>query len=367
MVVFSLISINANAQSVDSLLSNALKNIMSYKCVEYSRKAFGHTYLFKVAVDSSDKYVGARMLIYEDDITRIDRSYHDGVKVTYDWESKTVKIDTFRNHIVTLVSPFLIEARELLKYVLSKNIKATFKSYKKKYEFSFTFTDLDVDFSNLPIPVSHSKGTTTTYKYITDSSLKPVKLISTDGIKTNETEMLNIRNYKESEIRNQQQGVFMPEGFTLARSKSQKKNPLIETGQKALSFTLSSLSGKTVELKDYLGKVVLLEFTALGCSACEAAVPFLKTLAEKNDKDFAFISIMCYTNNVNNLKRYSKKNKLNYDLLIADKETIKNYKVVGAPLFVVLDKRGTIKWVNMGYTNEETGKKICKQIEHVLD
>jgi cytochrome oxidase Cu insertion factor (SCO1/SenC/PrrC family) len=41
----------------------------------------------------------------------------------------------------------------------------------------------------------------------------------------------------------------------------------------APDFLLDDTSGKTVSLKDYKGKVVLLDFRATSCGGCKCAVP----------------------------------------------------------------------------------------------
>ena len=369
IILFTIMCSNILPQSIDSLLDKTLQGVNALQCVSYTSKYNNKSMYYKMAVDTNDKYVGARFLAYEGDSTKLSISYHDGINASYFWNRKMVAVDTFRNHVVTANSPFLIVVRELLKYSQKNksNIKPKLKIGKKSFEFTFTFLNCFADFTYLIKPVRPSEGTNTTYVLTTDRFLMPFKILSTDGIHTYDETILKMKNYDEREINKRQQSILLPEGFEFRSAKNKLIIPTISENQEAPQFSLKNLEEVEVQLKDYLGKVVLLEFTALGCSACEAAVPFLKTLAEKNDQDFAFISIMCYTNNVNSLKRYTKKNKLNYDLLIADDETIKNYKVIGTPLFVLLDKRGTIKWANMGYTNEETGKKIWKQIEQVLD
>jgi cytochrome oxidase Cu insertion factor (SCO1/SenC/PrrC family) len=60
----------------------------------------------------------------------------------------------------------------------------------------------------------------------------------------------------------------------------------------APNFTLKDLSGKNISLKDYRGKIVLLNFTTTWCPYCKKDIPNLKKLyTSMKGKDFALISI----------------------------------------------------------------------------
>ena len=60
----------------------------------------------------------------------------------------------------------------------------------------------------------------------------------------------------------------------------------------APNFTLKDLSGKARSLKDYRGKIVLLNFTTTWCPYCKKDIPNLKKLyASMKGKDFELISI----------------------------------------------------------------------------
>jgi peroxiredoxin len=63
-------------------------------------------------------------------------------------------------------------------------------------------------------------------------------------------------------------------------------------GERAPAFALPNQDGEIVELSDFLGHVVLVEFWSSSCSACQAAMPHLEELrAEFEDRGLVVIPI----------------------------------------------------------------------------
>jgi peroxiredoxin len=48
-----------------------------------------------------------------------------------------------------------------------------------------------------------------------------------------------------------------------------------QIGDKAPAFTLESIEGENVSLRDYEGKTVLIVFTSVNCKECESQMPYL--------------------------------------------------------------------------------------------
>ncbi len=60
----------------------------------------------------------------------------------------------------------------------------------------------------------------------------------------------------------------------------------------ASDFSLQDMSGKTVKLSDFKGKVVLLEFWAAWCPPCRASVPGLEKLHKAyKDKGLVLLAV----------------------------------------------------------------------------
>jgi thiol-disulfide isomerase/thioredoxin len=115
------------------------------------------------------------------------------------------------------------------------------------------------------------------------------------------------------------------------------------------------------------GKVLLIQFTGVGCGPCHQSVPFLKELVEEyKTSDFEFLSIETWSNNMEGLKRYQQINEFNFKFLKSTDEVTKSYGVTSVPVFFVIDENRIIREVIKGYSVENTDKKIKESINKYL-
>jgi thiol-disulfide isomerase/thioredoxin len=118
---------------------------------------------------------------------------------------------------------------------------------------------------------------------------------------------------------------------------------------------LIDYNNRSIALKDLKNKVLIIEFTGIGCVPCHAPTPLIKQLVtDYKDKDLGFICIETWSSDIEGLKRYHKNNELNYNLLKGNEETIKSYQVNGVPSFFILDKNGIIRKAIQGYEERTT-------------
>lgn len=106
------------------------------------------------------------------------------------------------------------------------------------------------------------------------------------------------------------------------------------TGQKAPGWILENIDGQSLSLANCKSKVILINFTGIGCGACQAAVPFLKKLKELfSNEEFDLIAIESWSHNASAIRNYAKRKDLNYTILNATNEVIKQYQTGGAAPF----------------------------------
>ena len=115
-------------------------------------------------------------------------------------------------------------------------------------------------------------------------------------------------------------------------------------GKLAPNFTLKDINGETVSLKDFRGKVVLLDFWATWCGPCIHELPALKAIYEKHkhNSDFALISISSDVND-ETVAEFVEDNKMPWIHIRETEELGTKFNVIGIPHYSVIDKNGLIR------------------------
>jgi len=111
----------------------------------------------------------------------------------------------------------------------------------------------------------------------------------------------------------------------------------------APEFRLSDSSGKTVTLKKYRGKVVLLDFWATWCHGCKEEIPWFAAFQKKyGAKGFAVVGVSMDDGGWGVLKPFLRDNKVPYRMLLGDEATGKNYGTDPLPDTFLIDRKGRI-------------------------
>ena len=120
-------------------------------------------------------------------------------------------------------------------------------------------------------------------------------------------------------------------------------------GRPAAPFEAADLKGKTHALKDYRGKVVIMDFWYRGCGWCIRAMPQVKQLEEDfRDQPVAVLG-MNTDHNDTDAKFVIEKMGLTYLTLKAEGLPEK-YGVRGFPTLVIIDKEGKVQDLYVGYS-----------------
>jgi thiol-disulfide isomerase/thioredoxin len=135
-------------------------------------------------------------------------------------------------------------------------------------------------------------------------------------------------------------------------------------GHPAPTWSLLGLDGKKHSLKDYRGKVVILDFWYRGCPWCIRAMPQLNELAQKyQDKPVRVIG-MNTDRDTADARFVVEKLRLSYINVLARGED-KKYRVQGFPTLYVIDAKGVIRDIHVGYSpdlKEKLGRAIRNAI-----
>jgi len=117
------------------------------------------------------------------------------------------------------------------------------------------------------------------------------------------------------------------------------------SSEAALDFTLTDASGKSFNLKDFLGKdAVLLVFSTTWCPYCNQKVPELKKLHSEYDGKGLKVVAVYIQESKEKIESYINKNGIPYLMLMdIDGAVAKKYGVFGVPTLLAIDKKGNIR------------------------
>ena len=149
--------------------------------------------------------------------------------------------------------------------------------------------------------------------------------------------------------------------------KRDNKNTNVNIGSYAPKFALTDLSKKTINLDDYKGKKVILNFWATWCPPCVNEMPLLQEihtshsspLFKRGEKgDFVVIGIN-YNEDYDRVKKFISEKGVTFTILIdSDLKVSMDYGVIGLPITFFIDREGKIKEKFKG----ELNKKLIEDI-----
>jgi peroxiredoxin len=149
-----------------------------------------------------------------------------------------------------------------------------------------------------------------------------------------------------------------------SRPSSSPTRELKSQGQRkpAPNFSLKDADGNAVNLADYRGKVVLINFWATWCGPCEAEIPWFIEFEKKyKDQGFAVLGVSMDDDGWKSVRPYIASHKINYRIMIGSEVVSQQFGEIEAlPTSFVLDREGRIASNHVGlvdkvdYQNEIT-------------
>jgi len=139
------------------------------------------------------------------------------------------------------------------------------------------------------------------------------------------------------------------------------------TSVKAPDFTLEDLSGKSVSLEDYRGKVVLVDFWATWCPPCRLSIPELVRLQESYaGQGLVILGIsLDDPGQADNafLQAFKEKFRMNYPVLRGNQRVARDYfgeERMGIPTMFVVNREGRIVDRHVGFKPGVLEKAVQK-------
>ena len=119
---------------------------------------------------------------------------------------------------------------------------------------------------------------------------------------------------------------------------------------KAPDFALTSTSGKKINLSDYKGKIVILDFWATWCGPCRRGVPDLVDIQKEFKDKVVVIGIsLDDQRTMGDIMPFMKEYGINYPIVYGTSKVVMDYGNIEAiPTSFVIDKNGFIVDQNIG-------------------
>ncbi|HKK12425.1 MAG TPA: TlpA disulfide reductase family protein [Flavobacteriaceae bacterium] len=319
----------------------------------------------------SDTLAGSSYFETQQDKTHKTSWIYDGKAFTYLlWDEKRISIDSVpRRH----PTPFFNFTKSIIKYALDTNdsIITDLKDFGDSVKFSLFIPYKCIEFQGKPVayhdPYVAAKKEFSRYDiWINKSNNLPYRYRRNMLHQTTWQTCKNVELNKKK-IENFIVQEYLPKDFPVSIRGKQKIEKVDLTGHTAPDWSLKDLNNNPISLNDLRSKVLMIQFSGIGCGPCHMSIPFLKKLvSEYDNKDFDFVSIETWSDNVEAMKRYQKNNELNYKFLLSTEEVTKSYQVNGVPAFYILDKNRVIKRIIVGYDKETTDKEILDAIKELI-
>lgn len=133
---------------------------------------------------------------------------------------------------------------------------------------------------------------------------------------------------------------------------------IVEVGSEYIPFTGKDLKGKTVNIKDYIGKkVILLKFGSIYCSTCVTSLKDVAVIRKRvGPENLQVIGINLDIYGIYRVKRFYRgyEQFINYPMIIDEKLKISTpYRVQSLPAHAVIDKKGIVRYVSTGVTEKD--------------
>ncbi|MFQ5818143.1 MAG: redoxin domain-containing protein [Terriglobia bacterium] len=118
-------------------------------------------------------------------------------------------------------------------------------------------------------------------------------------------------------------------------------------------LALPDASGQLIRLRDFQGKVLVINFWATWCLPCKLEIPFFNQVYnEYRDRGVEFIAISVDAGGWKDIEAFQKEVPLAYPVVLADEDAVNAFGgLAGLPVTIFVDRQGRIVYKHVGITD----------------
>ncbi len=325
-----------------------------------------------------DNFVGVSIANFQfEDTTKLVYFYDGKVQSYLDWENKTIPVDGFQNNrypFRVVYPPFFTQVKCLLKYALETSDKKIIQvnDFADSVLIRLYVYDKLVEVVGNRIvyadPPDLTEDKWTKYDiWISKMNNLPYRLIKRfpdrvcwevcKDIKINTTDK---KSFVASE--------YFPPDFAVKFNENKKTNEKNMVGTVAPGWKLKDTDGYEIALSDLKSKVLIIQFTGIGCGPCYQSIPSLIKIRDQfKREEFEMISIETWNNNMSVIKKHISGNNIHYKYLICNHEVKQKYGIQSVPKFFVLDEKRVIRKIITGFDREKSYVELKETVDQLIN
>jgi peroxiredoxin len=146
---------------------------------------------------------------------------------------------------------------------------------------------------------------------------------------------------------------------TTVATKAGDEKSNVKIGGMAPKLVLKDLNGKTVDLAQLKGKVVLVDFWATWCDPCTVLIPwFIDFRNRYGSQGLEVVGVAMDEEGLEAVKPYAEKAKMNYVILLGNEDTAQAWGgIFGLPTSFIIDRQGNIQHRHVGLVGRDVFEK----------
>jgi thiol-disulfide isomerase/thioredoxin len=138
----------------------------------------------------------------------------------------------------------------------------------------------------------------------------------------------------------------------------------IGIGAPAPKLVLKDLQGRTVNLEDLKGKVVIVDFWATWCEPCQIMIPWLVEFHNRYaSAGLEIVGVAMDDEGITVVKPFADQAKMNYPILLGNDATADSWGgVFGLPTSFLIDRQGKIRATHQGLIGKDVIEKDIRSL-----